>query len=79
MARSDAKRGLVVRYDYLWTHVAAAGRNQGRTRPTCLIPATDPAVRRRYVMLLPITHTPPWAATVGIEVPAHVKQALGGP
>ena len=28
-------------------------------------------------MLLPITHSPPSADTVGIEIPAKVKQALG--
>ena len=28
-------------------------------------------------MLLPITHTPPAGDTVGIEIPARVRQALG--
>ena len=28
-------------------------------------------------MLLPITHTPPGGDTVGIEIPARVRQALG--
>ena len=77
MALPDPKPGLVVRYDYLWTHEAAAGRDQGKTRPTCLIAVTDPATRPRYVVLLPITHTPPAGDTVGIEIPARVKQALG--
>ena len=77
MALPDPKPGLVVRYDYLWTHEAAAGRDQGKTRPTCLIAATDPAVIPRYVVLLPITHTPPAGDTIGIEVPARVGQALG--
>ncbi len=77
VALPDPKPGLVVRYDYLWTHEAADGRDQGKTRPTCLIAATDPAVRPRYVVLLPITHTPPAGNTVGIEVPARVSQALG--
>ena len=77
MALPDPKPGLVVRYDYLWTHEAAAGRDQGKTRPTCLIAATDPAVLPRYVVLLPITHTPPGADSAGIEIPARVRQALG--
>ncbi len=77
MALPDPMPGLVVRYDYLWTHEAAAGRDQGKTRPTCLIVATDPAVVPRYVVLLPITHTPPAVDTVGIEMPTSVKQALG--
>ena len=76
MALPDPKPGLVIRYDYLWTHEAAVGRDQGKTRPACLIAATDPAVRPRYVVLLPITHTPPGDETVGIEIPARVRQAL---
>ena len=76
MALPDPKPGLVVRYDYLWTHEAAAGRDQGKTRPTCLIAATDPAVVPCYVVLLPVTHVPPVGDTVGIEIPARVRQAL---
>ena len=76
VALPDPKPGLVVRYDYLWTH-EAAGRDQGKTRPTCLIAATDTAVRPRYVVLLPITHTPPAGDTEGIEVPTRVRQVIG--
>ena len=77
MALPDPKPGLVVRYDYLWTHEAATSRDQGKTRPTCLIATTGPSVRPRYVVLLPITHTRPESDTVGIEIPARVSQALG--
>ena len=75
MALPDPKPGLVIRYDYLWMHEASAGRDQGKTRPACLVVA-DPAVLPRYVILLPITHTPPAGDTVGVEVPARVRQAL---
>ena len=81
MALPDPEPGLVVRYDYLWTHEAAAGRSQGKTRPACLVAATDPSVRPRYVVLLPITHTPPTGDTVGdtvgVAIPARVGHALG--
>ena len=77
MALPDPKPGLVIRYDYLWTHEAAAGRDQGKTRPACLVAAPDPAVLPRYVVLLPITHTPPADDTVGVEIPVRVKQAIG--
>ena len=76
MPLPDPKPGLVIRYDYLWMNEAAAGRDQGKTRPACLV-AAHPAVLPRYVVLLPITHTPPAGDTVGIEVPARVSQALG--
>jgi hypothetical protein len=77
VALPEPKPGLVVRYDYLWTHKAAAGRDQGKDRPACIVAATDSPVRPRYVVLLPITHTPPSGDTVGIAIPPRVKQALG--
>ena len=77
MAFPEPKPGFVVRYDYLWTHEAAAGRDQGKDRPACLVAASDSQTRPRFVVLLPITHTPPDGDTVGIEIPAKVKQAIG--
>lgn len=77
MVFPEPKPGLVVRYDYVWTHEAARGQEQGKDRPACLIAASDHAVRPRYVVLLPITHTPPSGDTVGIEIPLPVKQAIG--
>lgn len=77
MAFPDPKPGLIVRYDYLWSHEAAAGRDQGKDRPTCLVAASDSLAEPRYVVLLPITHSPPNAGTEGVEIPAKVKQALG--
>jgi len=69
--------GLVIRYDYLWTHEAAAGRDQGKERPACLVAATDSAISPRFVVILPITHTPPDKDSVGVEIPAKVRAALG--
>ncbi|MBT1513826.1 hypothetical protein KIP88_25365 [Bradyrhizobium sp. SRL28] len=77
MAFPDPKPGLIVRYDYLWSHEAAEGRDQGKDRPTCLVAASDSLAEPRYVVLLPITHSPPNAGTEGVEIPAKVKQALG--
>ena len=77
MPLPDPKPGLVIRYDYLWTHEASAGRMQGKDRPACLVAASDDVARPRFVVLLPITHSPPSADTVGIELPAKVKIALG--
>lgn len=77
VAFPEPKPGLVVRHDYLWTHEAAAGRDQGKDRPASLVAASDSQTRPRFVVLLPITHTRPDGDTVGIEIPARVKQALG--
>ncbi len=34
-------------------------------------------MRPRYVVILPITHSPPDAETVAVEIPAAVGRALG--
>lgn len=77
MAFPDPRPGLVVRYDYLWSSDAAAGRDQGKDRPACLVAASDSQTTPRYVVLLPITHSPPGTGTVGVEIPAKVRQAIG--
>lgn len=77
MALPEPRPGLVIRYDYLWAHEAAAGRDQGKERPACLVAASDSPIRPRFVVILPITHTPPDDTTVGVEIPARVRQALG--
>ncbi|WP_137391938.1 hypothetical protein [Rhodoligotrophos defluvii] len=77
MAIPEPKPGLVIRYDYLWSHEASAGRDEGKDRPACLVAASDSSVRPRFVVILPITHSPPDEGTVGIEIPARVRQALG--
>ena len=69
--------GLVIRYDYLWTHEAAAGRDQGKERPACLVATMDSAASPRFVVILPITHSRPDKNTAGVEIPAKVRQALG--
>ena len=71
------KPGLIVRHDYLWSHEAAAGCDQGKDRPTCLVAASDSLTKPRFVVLLPITHSPPSGDTIGLEIPTKVKQALG--
>lgn len=76
MAFPEPKPGLIIRYDYLWTREAAAGRDQGKDRPACLVAASD-STTPRFVVMLPITHVPPDADTVAIEIPPRVRQALG--
>ncbi len=61
----------------IWAHEAVAGRDQGKERPACLVAASDPGASPRFVVILPITHSQPDQDTVGIEIPAKVKQAIG--
>jgi hypothetical protein len=73
----EPQPGLIIRYDYLWTDEAAAGRDQGKERPACLVAATDSVSSPRLVVILPVTHTRPDKSTVGVEIPARVRDALG--
>jgi hypothetical protein len=77
VALPEPKPGLVFRYDYLWNREAASGRDQGEERPACLLAASDSTTNPRFVVILPITHAAPTNETVGIEIPAKVRQAIG--
>jgi hypothetical protein len=77
MAIPEPSPGLVIRYDYLWSREATAGRTQGKDRPACLVGASDSATKPRFVVLLPITHSPPIGDTVAIEIPAKVRRSIG--
>ena len=77
MAIPEPKPGLVFRYDYLWSREASAGRDSGKERPAYLVAAMEPGTRPRYVVILPITHTPPDKDAVAIEIPANVRRAIG--
>ena len=77
MPLPEPKPGLVIRYDYLWTREAAIGRDQGKERPACLVAAMDTTASPRFVVILPITHVRPDKDTVGVEIPAKVRQTLG--
>jgi hypothetical protein len=69
--------GLVIRYDYVWTSDAAAGRDFGKERPACIVVVIDKPGVPSYAGILPITHTPPAAETEGIEIPATTSRRLG--
>jgi len=73
----EPRPGLVFRYDYLWSRDTIYGRDQGKERPACLVAANDPATSPRFVVILPITHSPPSGGSVGIEITPRVRQAIG--
>jgi hypothetical protein len=74
---AEPRPGLFVRYGYFWSHKAVAGRVKGKDRSVFVVAASDSQAEPRFVVLLPITHTPPEADTIGIEIPVWVKQAIG--
>lgn len=53
------------------------GRQQGKDRPACLVAASDNGTTPKFVVLLPITHSPPLGDTVAIEIPRKVCEAIG--
>jgi len=78
MTLPEPRPGLVVRYAYLWTHEAAAGREEGsKDRPCALLLAVRALSGEMTVTALPITHTPPEHALHAVEIPATVKRRLG--
>lgn len=77
MPLPEPRPGLVIRYGYLWTREAAIGRDQGKERPACLVAAMDSIALPRFVVILAITQARPDKGTVGVEIPAKVREALG--
>ena len=70
--------GLVIRYSYLWTREARAGREEGvKDRPCSIVLVIDAAHDRKRVIVLPITHTAPQPPDEGVELPPAVKTRLG--
>lgn len=70
--------GLVIRYSYLWTREAQAGREEGvKDRPCAIVLAIGAAREHQKVIVLPITHTAPRPPDEGIELPPAVKARLG--
>ena len=77
MSLPEPRPGLVIRYDYLWTREAAVGRDQERSaQPVWSLPWTPPP-RRASLSFFPITHAWPERGTVGVEIPAKVREVLG--
>lgn len=70
--------GLVIRYAYLWKRDYEAGREEGsKDRPCAIVMAVTDDEGESQVLVLPITHTPPYNAADAVEIPRATKQRLG--
>ncbi|EIM26643.1 type II toxin-antitoxin system PemK/MazF family toxin [Microvirga lotononidis] len=70
--------GLVVCYEFLWSHEFDAGGTQGeKKRPCAIILASKTDAGQTLVTVAPITHLEPKYEDRGIEIPPRVKQHLG--
>lgn len=79
MKKPEPQIGLVIRYDFLWSHERERGFENGvKARPCVIVTAI---VRRAdgmiEVLLAPVTHSPPEGERVAIEVPTKVGKHLG--
>ncbi len=69
--------GLVVRYEYLW-HRRKDAPTADKDHPACVIATfRNQGVADDFVVYLPISHVPPRAGEVGIELSSHAKRAAG--
>jgi hypothetical protein len=69
--------GLVLSYEFLWSHEHAAGEEYGeKRRPCAIILVATIQSGQTSVTVAPITHREPEAGR-GIEIPPKVKAHLG--
>lgn len=68
--------GLVISYDFLWSHEAAKGRViASNTRPSVIVLSVSVAKTQTRVAVAPITHTPA-PPEISLEIPSRVKEHL---
>jgi len=68
----------VISYVYLWSHEAAAGRDEGaKERPVVVVLATRKREHGTEILVVPVTTRPPRAGTAAIEMPPRVRAHLG--
>ena len=79
MPLPDPELGLVVSYSYLWYHERNKGRDEGtKTRPCVIVLAAEhQAGGAVLVRVVPVTHSPPRAPDMAMEIPLAVKRHLG--
>ncbi len=70
--------GQVIGYAYLWQIEHQRGQEEGlKDRPCAVILVVTNEAGDEMVTVLPITHTPPAAADLAVEIPHATKRRLG--
>ena len=70
----------VISYVYLWSHEAAAGRDEGsKERPVVVVLATQKRSHGTEVVVVPVTTKEPrsGSASAAVEMPERVRRHLG--
>ena len=79
MKKPEPEIGLVIKYDFLWSHEHEQGFEDGAKERPCVI--VTAIVRKadgmREVLVAPITHSLPRAGNIAIEIPHKVRRHLG--
>jgi len=71
--------GLVISYAYLWHYEHQTGRDEGRKDRLAVIVLTTERHDdgETVVIVIPITHSAPAAASEAVELPTAIKRHLG--
>lgn len=80
MIGGEPKVGYVLRYAYLWKYDYDRGLEEGeKERPCVLVVSVSnyDENNRKWVRVLPITHTEPIVSSAAFEIPPMTKTRLG--
>jgi hypothetical protein len=78
MPLPSPEAGLVLCYEFLWSHESRSGHDQGdKKRPSVIVLAIKIESGQTSVTVAPITHLEPRRGTSAIEMPPRVKTHLG--
>lgn len=79
MSFPEPRNGLVIRYSFLWSAEAQAGRDEGaKDRPCAIILVTRAGPEGELrVTVVPITHSPPRDPEASIPLPEAEARRLG--
>lgn len=79
MKKPEPVPGLVIRYDFLWSHEREKGQGEGsKDRPCVVVTAiVRNADGKTEVLLVPVTHSSPAIQSDAICIPAAVSIHLG--
>lgn len=79
MKKPAPEIGLVIRYDFLWSHERDKGYEAGAKERPCVI--VTAIIRTETgdteILVAPITHAPPREGKAAIEIPHKVGRHLG--
>lgn len=79
MIKPQPQVGLVIRYDFLWSHERDRGFDAGAKDRPCVVVTSvfHGDGGETHVLVAPITHSTPRADVVAIEIPRRLGRHLG--